>query len=199
MNTNDLPDTISSPHRIRPPKDDVWPKPSAREKALALLRSYVNINSPSSLMRAFPFYRYVNEDGIHDVDPFSNESPNEKFHEDNTPIRHEVHKFQSLKDCWECLKDGFVRRKQQDQVSRSRKQPTPTDIDVKDEPTLVGPHAWSILEWFILIFEKDQELQRHSSSGMCLLLFSFKLTSMSFQFTSGDITSVIGADPPSKD
>lgn len=158
-NPDKLIDAITSPHELRLQKDDLWPKPSAREKALTLLRSYVNVNPPQSLMRAFPFYSYVDENGQNDVNPFSNENLEDVLHEDNTPLRDELLKFRSLKDCWGCMKDGFVKRKQQDTVSRSQRQTT------LEEPMIVGPYAWPILEWLISVFEKDQELKRQTDGS----------------------------------
>ncbi|GJJ06368.1 hypothetical protein Clacol_000559 [Clathrus columnatus] len=160
LDTKELPDAPPSPQKICLQKDDIWPKPIARQKALALLRSYVGINSPQSLMRAFPFYPYVSEDGTNDGSLFGNERLEERFHEDNTPLREEIVKFQFLKDCWGCLKERFAKRNQQDSALGSRKQNILDSGTIEQQAGFVGPYAWPILEWLISVFEKDEELQQ---------------------------------------
>ncbi|KAF8575090.1 hypothetical protein K439DRAFT_771748 [Ramaria rubella] len=133
-------------------KEDLWPKPTSRPLAVALLKAFLGTSSPQCLMRALPFHIYINSEGVRDVDPFCNEEISEDYSEDNSPLKNELRTMQSLKDCWGLLKNGFVKRKQLD-----RARVDDSAASHQSDDAIVGPYAWPVLEWLIKIFEKDEQ------------------------------------------
>jgi len=141
-------------------RDDSWPSPTSRPLAIALLHALVATNSPASLLRGLPHYAYVNIDGAKDVDPFQNQkSEADDKHDDMSPLQPEIHRiFPNLKDIWGLLAKDLIKRKQYD---LGRRITNDSDDEDDKENTIasrtVGPYAWPVLEWFISVFEKDQE------------------------------------------
>jgi hypothetical protein len=133
-------------------KDDLWPKPESRPLAIALLKAFAGTNAPESLMRGLPFYSYEDNDGAMDVDPFREEKITDERAEDNSPLKNEVLAMQELKDCWELLRGGIVKRKQ---VDRCRSDGMVANSEPEDDD-VVGPYAWPVLEWLIRVFENDE-------------------------------------------
>ncbi|KAF8520484.1 hypothetical protein BU17DRAFT_89072 [Hysterangium stoloniferum] len=149
-----------SPRKIQAQRhrDDMWPKPTSRPLAISLLRAFIDTNSPECLMRALPFHTYTDSDGVKDVNPFT-EADLKENHEDNSPLKNELAGMQSRKDCWEMLKVGFIKRKQQDHRSRMDNTAIKDDSEELPDPT-VGPYAWPLLEWMIHVFEKNQCMKK---------------------------------------
>jgi hypothetical protein len=153
-------DVLLSPRKahIQRQKQDLWPRPGSRPLAIALLNAFIRTNSPECLTRGLPYYSYIDNDGVKDVDPFRQEKLlNEP--EDHSPMRNELSKMQSLKDCWGLLMGGLVKRKKLERSQLVDEEP------MEPENAIVGRYAWPVLEWLVQVFEKEERRERENSRG----------------------------------
>ncbi|KAF7315447.1 hypothetical protein MIND_00059600 [Mycena indigotica] len=129
------------------------PSLAASRAAQMLLMSFVSINNPRGLMLAL-------QPG--DVD--SDEEP-EGF------LATESLCISCCKHCWQILVDGFLL--DQHIISskgKGRMHSTLSFNDPTKTPSPVGETAWPILEWFVSIFERDQQTSTNNPSYSPLLL-----------------------------
>lgn len=154
--------------QVQRQKQDLWPKPTSRPMAIALLNAFIRTNSPECLMRGLPYHSYVDNDGVKDVDPFEQE---ERLidSEDNSPLKDEILEMQSLKDCWALLRHGFVKRQQFERSHLGE------DQSIQPETATVGTYAWPVLEWFIQVYEKDERRERDKGHGKICSCFMLLL------------------------
>ncbi|KAF8497662.1 hypothetical protein JB92DRAFT_1024633 [Gautieria morchelliformis] len=158
-------DVFLSPQKaqIQRQKQDLWPKPGSRPLAIALLNAFIHTNSPECLTRGLPYHSYIDNNGVKDVDPFGQEKPLSEP-EDHSPMRSELPKMQTLKDCWGLLKGGLVKRKKWDRSQLVDEEP------MEPENAIVGRYAWPVLEWLLQVFEKDERRERENSPPYSALL-----------------------------
>jgi pentatricopeptide repeat protein len=156
----DRADVLLSPQKgqFQRQKQDLWPKPSSRPLAIALLNAFIRTNSPECLMRGLPYHSYIDNDGAKDVDPFGQEETSTES-EDNSPLKDVLLEMQHLKDCWGLLRDGFVKRQQLDRFHLGENE------SLQPENAIVGPFAWPVLEWLIRVYETDERQERGNGHG----------------------------------
>ena len=84
-------------------------------------------------------------------------------------------KLKECKDCWSMLRKGVVTR--QDAALVRTEDPF-LDGDVEDgndesetSESIVGKYSWRLLEWFVLLFEKDQG---RTAEGALSIVNSFR-------------------------
>lgn len=154
----------SSPSKFnaRHQRTSATPSLSATEDAQRLLKAYAHTNSAGSLLRALPSY------GCADIPGLAQSLPQASFIDDDgdSEITKASRRVRDAKNCWEMLREGFVMRQDQSaesSTSRSRylrgshrddtsdREGSPSDV-----PAPVGPHAWPVLDWLLMLFEKDE-------------------------------------------
>ncbi|CAL1707610.1 unnamed protein product [Somion occarium] len=172
----------SSPSKLaaRQHRSILSPTPAVSEAAQDILMAFAQTNSPESLFRALPSYV------LSDIESGANNSVHavldDDEEDDDSPLARQSTRMKEVKNCWEILKEGFIQPRIDVPVSprvRSRSRRHHADDDDDDDfsttpPDLhvVGPHAWPVLEWMIVVFEKDEftrERNHHSRYSPLLL------------------------------
>ncbi|GLB37638.1 hypothetical protein LshimejAT787_0406890 [Lyophyllum shimeji] len=131
--------------------------------ARRLLRSFVITNAPETIARALPSCGDPRQDRSTPPDDGSLESV----------IGPQSMCIPNAKNCWSILAHGFTRRGQNLTLtpgeSKKRTHNPDEDEDSLDghtvENAVVGPDAWSVLDWLILLFEQDEMLADACGSG----------------------------------
>ena len=170
---DDLPDTFETAPRYSP-----LPSQQAVDAARALLFSFAATNSPVSLFRAFPSYPFNPDpsairgrvEGV-DVD-FDGE--------DSVIARVASLSVKSATSVWSMLKPGFVRwdiavaevegkgKGIKRQLTKPRQE---TQEDGEDPSAPISEGAWSVLDWLILLFERDAEMTENQGKRECAVFF----------------------------
>lgn len=131
--------------------------------ARRLLMSFAITNTPESLARALPGYR----------DPVNNAS---FFDEDfkDCPIAQEAMCIKDARTCWEILADDFVKRRSQlfspsKSKALKRRSVYKTDcefigVSPSGDRRVVGEDAWPILDWLLILFERDEVMTQANGS-----------------------------------
>ena len=154
----------SSPSKYTPKhqRTSRAPTATASEAARQLLAAYARTNTPGSLLRALPGYGLSGLQGLdnmlHDNNPVDDDS-------DSEISRYSRH-VREAKNCWDILREGYLRlenhrgsiaingassSRHSQQDAMSDREESPTEI-----PSPVGQHAWPMLEWLLMVFEKDE-------------------------------------------
>ncbi|KAG5647233.1 hypothetical protein DXG03_000768 [Asterophora parasitica] len=122
--------------------------------ARRLLSSYAVTNLPQTLARALPSYD----------DPRIDQPPPRSDGSLESVIGPQSMCIPNAKSCWNILAEGFTQKGQNFSLpSRKGKKRTKNHADSDDEPMsetndIVGPDAWPILDWLLLLFEQDEIL-----------------------------------------
>jgi hypothetical protein len=161
--TQESPSKLSSRHAY----SALLPSPSASELAKRTLRVLADVNSPASLLRALPAYPDPNN-ASPDFDP---ELPSDA----DSFVASEAIRLRNCKNCWNILKFGFIQSLadgssivQGSLRKRRRGNTTAADLDpVNEEETslVVGENAWPVLDWLLVLFEKDESMTEASLQG----------------------------------
>lgn len=135
---------------------------SASEAAQQLLKAYAQTNSPGSLLCALPGYGLSDLKGLSNV-LHNNASLNDDS--DSEISRYSRH-VRDAKNCWDILREGHLSPDGHGgqaaiNSSRGSKRGRRGDVSDRDEspsgvPAPVGQHAWPVLEWLLMAFEKDE-------------------------------------------
>ncbi|TFK87524.1 hypothetical protein K466DRAFT_586291 [Polyporus arcularius HHB13444] len=148
-----------SPSKVlsRRHKSSLAPTPKAVASAQNLLKKLSRTNKPESLACAVPSYPDDPSLGL-----------NNRTEEEDSYIAKQALRLQNARCCWEILKEGFIQRSGSDMMSSPRK-PTSRrstrghydgddgwEDEDNDTPVPVGDHAWSVLDWLLALFEKDE-------------------------------------------
>ncbi|KIY73133.1 hypothetical protein CYLTODRAFT_417375 [Cylindrobasidium torrendii FP15055 ss-10] len=115
--------------------------------ARKLLRSFAHTNTPQGLLTALPSYEFPAADDA--------EEGSEGM---LSLLAQNALQISEASCCWEILKGDFF-NKAASSSPRKRTRRSKPKHDEDDEPELVGPvgeNAWSLLEWLIILWEKDQ-------------------------------------------
>jgi hypothetical protein len=134
---------------------------SASEVAQRLLKAYAQTNSAGSLLRALPRYN------CSDIPELTESLPKPPDIDDDgdSDITKASRQVRDSKNCWEILREDFVKREDQSVESSTSRTMTlrkrySDDVSdgesCSDVPSVVGPHAWPVLEWLLMLFEKDE-------------------------------------------
>ena len=172
--SQESPSKLSSRHAY----SALLPSPTASELAKRTLRVLADVNSPASLLCALPAYPDPNDaDDTHpDFDP---ELPSDV----DSFVASEAIRLRNCKNCWNILKSGFIKSLANGSSTvpgspRKRRRGNTTAADfspVMEEETslVVGENAWPILDWLLVLFEKDESMTEASQQGSeycCLFL-----------------------------
>ena len=179
--TQESPSKLSSRHAY----SALLPSPTASELAKRTLRVLADVNSPASLLRALPAYPDPNDadDAPPDLDP---ELPSDV----DSFVASEAIRLRNSKNCWNILKFGFIKSLVDGSSTvpgspRKRRRGNAAAADVspvtEEETSLVvGENAWPILDWLLVLFEKDEfmtEASQQRSKYCRLFLVAVPLTS----------------------
>lgn len=164
--SQESPTKLSSRHAY----SSLFPSPTASELAKRTLRVLADINSPTSLLRALPAYRDPNDadGGPPDFDP---ELPSDV----DSFVASEAIRLKNCKNCWNILKFGFIKSLADGSSTvpgspRKRRRGTASAADLshaneEDTSLVVGENAWPILDWLLVLFEKDESMTEASQQG----------------------------------
>jgi hypothetical protein len=169
--SQESPSKLSSRHAY----SALLPSPSASELAKRTLRVLADVNSPASLLRALPAYPDPNN--ADDAPPgFDPELPSE-----DSFVASEAMRLRNCKNCWNILKFGFIQSLADGSSTvpgsprkRRRGNTTAADLSpVNEEETslVVGENAWPVLDWLLVLFEKDESMTEASRQGCKYHLF----------------------------
>ena len=149
------------------------PTVSASEAARRLLKTYAVTNSPRSLLRALPGYGLSDLQGLGSLLP-DIYAPDDDTDSETTKLSR---RMQDAKNCWDTLREGFTRSDvcgseavtNNTRPSRRGQRGDMSDREgsSSDVPAPVGRHAWSVLEWLLLVFEKDEAVSAASGQRKC--------------------------------
>jgi len=166
--SQESPSKISSRHAY----STLLPSPASSEVAKRTLRVLADVNSPASLLRALPAYPDPTDPD--DAPPhFDPELPSDV----DSFVASEAVRFRNCKNCWNILKFGFIKSLADSSSTvpvggsprkRPRGNTTATKYDQFDEEDtslVVGENAWPVLDWLLVLFEKDESITEASRQG----------------------------------
>lgn len=138
------------------------PTPATAEAAVRLLMGYARTNAPASLARALPHYGVSDLRGL----PISLPVLEATDDDNDSEIDKYARRVRDAKNCWEILREGFVKPAGQGgdvaaprtRTSRHGQRTDESDGEdsPSDVPAPVAPHAWPVLDWLLAVFEKDE-------------------------------------------
>ncbi len=162
--SQESPSKLSSRHAYTA----LFPSPTASELAKRTLCVLADVNSPASLLRALPAYPDPNDsdDAPPDFDP---ELPSDV----DSFVASEAIRLRNCKNCWNILKFGFIQSLADGSSTvpgprkRRRGNTTAADLSPVNEETslVVGENAWPVLDWLLVLFEKDESMTEASRQG----------------------------------
>jgi hypothetical protein len=160
------PSKLSSRHAY----STLLPSPTSSELAKRTLRVLADVNPPASLLRALPAY----------PDPSDADDPPHLLELDPGPsdmdsfVASEAVRFRNCKNCWNILKSGFIksladsstvpgspRKRRRGNAKATKYGP----VDEEDSPLVVCENAWAVLDWLLVLFEKDESMTETSRQG----------------------------------
>ncbi|KAK0465631.1 uncharacterized protein EV420DRAFT_1637754 [Desarmillaria tabescens] len=128
---------------------------TAIRSAQRLLLSFALTNTPKGLFRTIPGY---------DEEVPSTEG------DDDSVVARDSQCITRSKNCWSLLKPGFIKcSTSAPQSNGSKRRRSQHD---EEDGSVVSENAWSTLEWFITIFEKDESMAEVGQSPYSELLLS---------------------------
>ncbi|KAF7361732.1 hypothetical protein MVEN_00517100 [Mycena venus] len=143
---------LSSSPSKKQKKSYLLPSPAATLASQQLLVSFTNTNSPAAVIRALR---------PSDVEP---EDDNDCF------VATQSLCISQCKNCWQILVEGFLDHNQQifstPKGKGKLRDNSVSDLSLSDTQAPVGESAWPVLDWLLLVFERDEQesaiLPRHS-------------------------------------
>ncbi|TFY69615.1 hypothetical protein EVG20_g3075 [Dentipellis fragilis] len=136
----------------------VTPSMDAISAARRCLMAFASTNSPGALLRALPSYGDPGQKGA-DPAHFEDDA------EEDSSLARESSRLKRCKDCWQMLKEGFL-RPQTDGMglipgspSKRRRMDAPVYHHSHNNDlsaAVVGTNAWPVLEWLLYLFEADE-------------------------------------------
>lgn len=145
---------LGSPRKLQErQKAPVLPKSAANRAAILLLDAFVHTNHPLSLVSGIPRYADRNQDAQLKKMFSSQASLAELETAENFSGKGALEIGQE--SCfWSCLRPSFLKRFEQVEDNEDE-----NDLTMEGGLDLaVGPRAWPILDWFVKVLEKEQEL-----------------------------------------
>jgi hypothetical protein len=144
------------------------PSPAASDLAKRTLRVLADVNSPVSLLRALPAYPDPGGDAAASTTDPELPSDVDSF------VASEAIRFRNCKNCWNILKPGFIKSLSESASAmpgsprKRRRGDTMVEYTPTDEgeaPLVVCENSWPILDWLLVLFEKDESLIEASRQG----------------------------------
>lgn len=136
--------------------------PKAAVGAQRLLMAYLYTNTPAALSRALPRRKTLSA-------PFC------IHNEGDSTVAKRAACIAQCRDCWEMLHDDFLLRQSavppppKGKTRRHSERIGHDKLDVNDSDTfpsvVVAEDAWPLLEWLVLLFERDEELSETYMDG----------------------------------
>lgn len=161
---HDTPSKLSSRHAY----STLLPSPTASELAKRMLLVLADVNSPVALLRALPAYPDPSDNiAAPMTDP-------ELLSDADSFVASEAVRFRNCKNCWNILKLGFIKSLSESTSAvpgspRKRRRGDAivdyTPIDEGETPLVVGENAWPVLDWLLVLFEKDEFMTEASRQG----------------------------------
>lgn len=177
-------------------KSPLIPSAQATEAALRLLTSFALTNRPSSLARALP--ESVNISEWH-----QRQMKIEESEEQDSFIAQESMRIKGAKDVWALLKGGAVQRKAVLPMTPKRKgskrrseldhNQEDLPLDVENSAT-VGENAWPILDWLLMLFEKDETLSEENGLRKPFKM-STRLSANTYVLSSSAFAHITSSNP----
>lgn len=134
-------------------KNTLLVPPAAVVAARRLLVSFASTNSPQVVARALPRYPDHHESNILLAEDVG-----------DSAIAVESMSLSGSKSCWNILAEGFIHRTRQMLPTPKGKGKQCTEradhkpVSMAENPNVVGDDAWPVLEWLLLLFERDELL-----------------------------------------
>ena len=162
--TQESPSKLSSRHAY----STLLPSPASSELAKRTLRVLADVNSPASLLRALP--AYLDPSDADHTPLFDPELPSDG----DSFVASEAARFRNCKNCWNILKFGFIKSLADSSTlpaspqKRRRGNASAAEYSPADEEEfslVVGENAWPVLDWLLLLFEKDESMTEASRQG----------------------------------
>jgi hypothetical protein len=144
-------------------KSPLVPSAKATEAALRLLASFALTNSPGALGRALPEH-------VSNSDWLAKIRKNDEDQEEDSYIAREAMCIQEAKHVWAILKGGMIQRKVMAPISPKGKgkkrrrdyeyveEDQPSDAEGAAPPAVVSENAWPVLDWLLMVLERDELL-----------------------------------------
>jgi hypothetical protein len=151
------------------------PSSAASMAALSLLMSLALTNTPALLFRALPSYKTDAEGPRRSSNPGVNSKMAAEVKEEDSEIGKLAVVIGHTKDCWSVLWDGFIQRIDADEDAPKSSRDDDSDQGDRSphSSSTIANHAWGMLEWYILCFERDQELTVARGEGNAYLCISY--------------------------
>ncbi|KAF7966684.1 hypothetical protein HWV62_37484 [Athelia sp. TMB] len=153
-----------SKHVKQAQRSPLIPTEQASEAAIRLLKSFVLTNSPGVLAKALPECVGISEWNER-LRQLSEMEAEDSF------IAGEATCITEARNFWEILKEGKIQRKiplpfspaakgkKKKQVVAFADEPSfGNGDDDMEAPVVVGDNAWPVLDWFLLLVEKDEDI-----------------------------------------
>lgn len=160
-------DLEASPTKIlrQAKKSQAFILPSISITAQRLLVSFALTNSPTSVFRAVPKYTMA---------PLALSEHLEEMQ--SAVSRESAECMSSAKDAWSLLRPGFVRPMNPDSSSskgklsrgktRARDGFDSDEDEIEDSERAVAKYAWPVLEWMMMVFERDERLTQNDVNNI---------------------------------
>lgn len=166
---NEIPEATKLGFKVH--KEVHVPNPAATIAAQDILMEFAATNTPAGLLRGLP--KYVERNSEEDV--IVGEDDEDSF------ISKKAKCFRHSKNCWEILRDGFVKHHKEEVAQkrgrgRPRRRPGGDDEDEDGSvgyQSAVGENAWPVLQWLLAIFERDERLTIASENRELAQCLSF--------------------------
>jgi hypothetical protein len=156
-------------------KSPLIPSAKATEAALRLLVSFAITNSPRALGRALPKCVSVS-------DWLVKEREKDQDQEEDAYIAREAMCIQEAKHVWAILKSGMIQRKVVEPMTpKGKGKKRRRDYEHMEEVIPIGgegaiplvviaENAWPVLDWLLVVLERDELLMEKSGSRECTIL-----------------------------
>ena len=161
------PSTPSKSSAKQAQKSPLIPSAKATEAALRLLTSFALTNSPRALGRALPEHLSVS-------DWLAKVRKSDEDQEEDSYIAREAMCIHEAKHIWAILKGGMVQRKVMTPMTPKGKgknrrrdyqhveEDTTLDAEGAAPPSVVSENGWHVLDWLLMVLEKDELLVEKS-------------------------------------
>jgi hypothetical protein len=134
----------------------MFPTPAASHAAMRLLTALSLTNTPGAILDALPSF-----DGSPKSGAVRSATP-----EDDSFVAREAACFEEYRSCWEIMREGSVRRKKEEPYAqkgnrrkRRKLQDDENELELGLDTTApVGRQSWAVLNLFVTLFERDQDL-----------------------------------------
>ncbi|KAF8894070.1 hypothetical protein BD779DRAFT_1467625 [Infundibulicybe gibba] len=156
--TTSPPENVPSSKRTKP----LSLSPTVVRASQQLLMSLATTNSPEALARALPRY----PDAFNDI-------PAADIDTDEPDIAKEAACIKEAKSCWVLLSETFLDR--QPAAAKAKGKGRRDTHESTDEREIGGPlicdDAWFLLEWLIVLFERDEDMVEAQGKPRHSLIF----------------------------